>query len=145
MTEELIKLETNIDDCTGEALGFVIQMLLDGGALDAWATPIIMKKGRPAYMLSVLCDHDHESKMEDLIFHHTTSIGIRKISVYRDALPRSLKTIKTPYGPATVKLCTHHDHTYIYPEYDSVQSICASSGLSFQQVSAMIADAAKDL
>ena len=77
-TDSLELLETNLDDCTGEVLGYTMNLLLKAGANDVWYTPIYMKKNRPAYMLSVLCRESSRETMEDIIFTHTTSIGIRR-------------------------------------------------------------------
>lgn len=129
------KLETNLDDCTGEALGFVMELLLEAGAADVWHTPIYMKKNRPAALLSVLCTEEQRLKMEDIILHNTTTIGIRRMPVERTVLPRRKETVKTPFGEAFVKVCTHNGQEYCYPEYDSVREICRANQLDYQTVS----------
>ena len=75
---ELWLLESNIDDCTGEALGYAMECLLEAGARDAFFTPIYMKKNRPAYRLSVLCDEEHIREMDEILFRETTTIGVRR-------------------------------------------------------------------
>jgi len=77
-SEEIYKLETNIDDCSGEVMGYVMAKLFELGAKDVYFTPIFMKKNRPAYELGVLCNYSDVEKMEEVIFKHTTTIGIRK-------------------------------------------------------------------
>lgn len=124
-------LEANLDDCTGEALAFAMDLLLQNGAKDVYYTPIYMKKNRPAYLLGVICSKEDISKMEDIIFTHTTTIGIRKHETVRTILPRVQKTYTTPYGDAQVKVCTDSGRTYIYPEYESVRKLCLSSGLDY--------------
>ena len=103
--DTIYKLESNIDDCTGEALGFVMEELLCAGARDVHYIPVYMKKNRPAYQLTVLCDEEKIPEMERLIFLHTTTIGIRRQQMERTILKRENKTIETTYGSIEVKLC----------------------------------------
>ena len=138
---EIVRLETNIDDSTGEALGFVMEELMREGAKDVYYTPIYMKKNRPAYMLTVLCDGESVKRMEQIIFTHTTTIGIRRCAVERDCLERELRTVQIPCGEAAVKICTFEGKRYIYPEYESVKKICQETGLPFQEVCAAITSA----
>lgn len=126
-------LETNIDDTTGEALGYVMEKLLEAGARDVFYTPIFMKKNRPAYLLRVLCSEKDQSAMERIIFTHTTTIGIRRYAVDRTALPRRIETVETTYGPAQIKICYFDGTEYAYPEHESVKAICEKTGLSYQQ------------
>jgi len=130
----MVKLETNLDDCTGEALGFTMERLFEAGAADVWYTPIFMKKNRPAYQLSVLCRKELADAMEDIIFRHITTIGIRRLKVERTVLPRRIETVDTPYGPVRVKVCQREDNEAAYPEYDSVSEICRREGLGFGEV-----------
>ena len=83
-------LETNIDDCSAEVLGYVMEKLMDY-ALDVFYTPIFMKKNRPSYKLSVLCYEKYEKQVESIIFKNTTSIGIRKYGVERSILDRKIE------------------------------------------------------
>ena len=140
----LCRLETNIDDCTGESLGYVMEKVLAAGARDVFYTPVFMKKNRPAYMLTVLCNETDVPIMEEIIFTHTTTIGIRKSPVFRDCLPREIRTISTPYGEADVKVCYYGDRTFAYPEYESIRKICDSSDLSYQEAVLMVQNAFKD-
>ena len=126
-------LETNIDDCTGEALGFVMEQLLKQGAKDVWHTPIYMKKNRPAVLLSVLCSEGDRETMEEIIFIHTTTIGIRRYQVERTALKRREIQVETPWGPASAKVCSRGGRPWVAPEYESVKSICENQGISFGQ------------
>ncbi len=102
--ERLWVLETNVDDCTGEALGFLMECLMEEGASDAWFTPAYMKKCRPACTLHVLCRENLLSEMEALIFAHTTTIGIRRYPVERTVLKRREMTVSLPFGEAKVKV-----------------------------------------
>ncbi|MCD8286775.1 MAG: nickel pincer cofactor biosynthesis protein LarC [Clostridia bacterium] len=130
----IIMLETNIDDCSSEALGFVAERLMKEGARDVFYVPAFMKKGRPAYLLKVVCETGDREKMEDLIFKHTSTIGIRCVAVDRTALPRRIMFVDTPYGKARVKVVTRKGETFCYPEYEDVAAIALSSGRSFDGV-----------
>lgn len=127
-------LESNLDDCTGEMLGFTMELLLEAGAADVWYTSIYMKKNRPAYMLNVLCRETDREKMEEIILVHTTTIGIRQYPVTRTILAREKVTVDTEHGPADVKVCSYKGRTFFYPEYESVRAICRKTGLDFQTV-----------
>lgn len=132
--EKLWILETNMDDCTGEALGFVMERLMEEGARDVWYTPAYMKKNRPAYVLRILCSEDKQAELEAVVFAHTTTIGIRRWAVERTALERDIRQIDTRYGKADVKICRSSGEEYCYPEYESVKRICREQGLAFTEV-----------
>ena len=143
--DEMWVLETNIDDCGGETLGFAMEMLLEAGAADVWSTPIYMKKNRPSYMLSVLCREDFIPKMEAVIFEQTTSIGIRRYSVARTVLGRRKAVAETRFGKAEVKICMGNGKTYFYPEYESVRAICRKQNVDFQTVYSEVRRAAEEM
>lgn len=130
--DDMWVLESNIDDCTGEALGFVMETLLDAGAADVWYTPVFMKKNRPAYMLSILCRGEETERMEEIVLVHTTTIGIRRYPVERTVLEREKRSVQTAYGRAQVKVCTYRDRVFYYPEYEDVKGICRDQGIDFQ-------------
>lgn len=143
--DDIYKLETNIDDCTGEALGFVAQKILEVGAKDIYFTPIFMKKNRPAYQLNVICEYDDISKVEEVVFKHTTTIGIRKYKVERTVLNRDVIKVSTVYGEVDVKKCTFKDDVKYYPEYESVAKICNRFNVSYQDAYAEIVNACKNV
>lgn len=140
--DSLWELETNIDDSTGEALGFVMELLLEEGAKDVWYTPALMKKNRPAYVLHTLCEAGKIEEMEAIIFAHTTTIGIRRYPVERTTLLRRVEEIETRFGIARVKCCQYKDKQYNYPEYDSVREICRLQKLEFSEVYHAVKEAA---
>ena len=144
-SDAVIKLESNIDDCTGEALGFVMEQLLEAGARDVHYIPVFMKKNRPAYQLNVICGEELVPRMEEIIFRGTTTIGIRKIRMERTVLRRDIRTVKTLFGEARIKICMLGDERRIYPEYESVTEICRKTGLSYQKVFVQICQDAADL
>lgn len=129
------KLETNVDDCTGEALGFCMEALLAAGARDVYYSPIYMKKNRPAYELNVICDEEHRTVLENIIFQQTTTIGIRRTRYERTMLPRTVELTRTELGEIRVKRVTLPDGTERqYPEYEDVARIARETGLSYQDI-----------
>ncbi|MCC8025873.1 MAG: nickel pincer cofactor biosynthesis protein LarC, partial [Clostridium sp.] len=132
--ESMCVLESNLDDCSGESLGFVMELLLEAGAADVWYTPIYMKKNRPAYMLSVICREEDREPLEEIILIHTTTIGIRRYPVTRTILEREGRNVHTAWGDALVKVCTYKGRRFCYPEYESVRALCRSKDVDFQTV-----------
>ena len=132
--DEIWVLETNLDDCTGEMMGLTMELLLAAGARDVNYTPIYMKKNRPACKLEVLCKEEKVSALEEVIFHQTTAIGLRKRKEVRRILPRKKETVMTPYGEVELKICTSAGENYIYPEYDSIRGLVQETGRSYQEI-----------
>ncbi len=133
--EYIYKLESNIDDCTGEALGYVMDRLMEAGARDVHFTPVFMKKNRPAYELVVICDGQKVQELEKIIFRETTTIGIRRARMERTTLFREEGSIMLKEGEMKVKKCTLPDgEIRLYPEYESAAHLAQKSGQSFWQV-----------
>lgn len=136
-------LETNVDDCSGEQLGYAMECLLREGALDTSCIPVYMKKNRPAYMLQVICRPEDEEKMETVIFRETTSIGLRKYREERSILPREIITVTLPDGQEVrVKKCSHHGQEFFYPEYEDMKAACRTADRSFPEICKEAVDAA---
>lgn len=128
-------LETNVDDCSGEQLGYAIECLMKAGALDASCFPVYMKKHRPAYMLQVICKKEKQVELEDIIFRETTSIGLRRYEEERRILPRSFREIVLGDGhKVKIKECEHHGQHYFYPEYETVRQVCRDTGRPYRNV-----------
>lgn len=127
-------LETNVDDCTGEQLGYVQERLLEAGALDACYLPAFMKKSRPAWQLQVLSRREDVEQLEQLIFRETTTIGIRRYQVQRTVLPRRIVSAETPWGRVRVKVCQVGEDLRGYPEYEDVKTVSLAADLPFGQV-----------
>ena len=133
--DEIVKLETDIDDSTGEALGYTIDRLMQAGALDVHYSPVYMKKNRPAWELTVICKKSRMEEIEDIIFKETTTIGIREFpSVMRSILHRNQKQVETPFGIAEVKEVALPGERRFYPEYESVKAIAEKEHLPFAEV-----------
>lgn len=140
------KLESDIDDCSGEVLGYTMECLLDAGAREVHYLPVQMKKNRPAYELCVLCLEEEIPIMEQIIFSNTTTIGIRRCRMERTVLTREIQIVETFYGAARVKICTVLDGENsesvkrCYPEYESIIDLSRKSGKSYQQIYQMIVE-----
>lgn len=132
--DKIIKLETNIDDSTGEALGFVMNELFAVGALDVQYLPCFMKKNRPAWLLVVLCKVEDAAKMEKVIFTHTTTIGIRRAEMERTCLARSKHFVEVFGESADVKVVDVYGEKRFYPEYESVSRIARKIKKPFCEV-----------
>lgn len=134
----VFKLESNVDDCTGEALGYLMQRLFAAGARDVYYTPVMMKKNRPGQQINVICDEKEIPVLQEILFEETTTIGIRRIKMERTMLVRTFKTIKTPLGAVRVKVCRLPNGVRAYPEYGDIERLCQSSGCAFQDVYRMV-------
>lgn len=131
----IYRLETNIDDCSGEALGYTMDRLMEAGARDVHFVPVYMKKNRPAYELVVICDEDRIDTLQQIIFEETTTIGIRRVQMERTMLKRRSDTVMLEIGELKVKRCMlPNGEERIYPEFDSVRELAEKNGMSFQQV-----------
>lgn len=128
-------LESNIDDCAGEVLGYTMDLLFEAGARDVWFTPIFMKKNRPAYQLSVLCAEDQIRALDAIFFRETTTIGVRRYRVERTALPRRFFEVRVPGGTVRIKACEQPDGAEkCYPEYEDVKRIARETGKSYREI-----------
>ena len=134
MTDMIWKLETDIDDCSGEVMGHVLKLLMENGAREAHYMPIYTKKNRPAYTLTVICKEEDRENLENLIFAETTTIGIRRAEMQRTILKREISTFKTPLGQAKAKICTLPDgQIRCYPEYESAEELASRNQISFRE------------
>ena len=137
------RLESNLDDCSGEVLGFVMDELFAAGARDVYYTPIYMKKNRPAVQINIICREQDVDKLQNILFCNTTTIGVRRCRMERTILPREIRQMDTPYGKVQVKVCRIGEEVRAYPEYDSVVELCKTHNMSFQKAW-RIASAAAD-
>lgn len=133
-TDEMLLLETNIDDQTGELLGDAAEQLRELGAADVWMEPIYMKKGRPAQKLCVLCKPAEESVFVQAVFCHTSSIGLRRTLVARHTMNRRFETVETRYGSVIVKVNTYGQICKPTVEFSSAKSAAVSHCVTIEQV-----------
>lgn len=133
-SEDFIVMETNIDDCSGEILGYTEELLFNNGALDVFFTPIYMKKNRPAYKLTVLCRRNKIKKLQNIIFRETTTIGIRYRVEERIELERECIEIDTKYGKLKAKKAKNNGEEYIYPEYESIKEVALKNDVPVKKI-----------
>jgi pyridinium-3,5-bisthiocarboxylic acid mononucleotide nickel chelatase len=133
--ERLLVIETNIDDVSGQILGYVMDRAFELGALDCYFTPIQMKKNRPGVLLSVLCAKEQKEALMNLLFTETTTLGVRSYEVARRALRRSMVTVETQYGPIDVKVA-HLNGRVVneMPEFEQVRAAAAKAGVAVKVV-----------
>ncbi|MFC5234783.1 nickel pincer cofactor biosynthesis protein LarC [Pseudonocardia zijingensis] len=129
--EPMLLLETNVDDVTGEVLGNLVGRLLDAGAADAWLSPIVMKKGRPAHTVHVLVVPERAADCERIVLAETGSLGLRRTPVDRAALPRRTTTVEVEGHLVRLK----HGPWGVKPEHDDVAATAAALGLPLREVS----------
>ena len=127
-------METNIDDCSGEILGYTEDLLFQNGALDVFYTPIFMKKNRPAYRLTVSCKKENMKKLQNIIFKETTTIGIRYRYENRTELERESIELDTKFGKIKAKKVKNQDETYIYPEYESIKELAIKNDIPLKDL-----------
>ena len=133
-TDCICQLQSDIDDCSGELLGYTLERLLASGALDAHYHPVFMKKNRPAWELTVICREEDRAKLEALIFAETTTIGIRCARMERTVLPRRRDVVHTAYGDVAVKRCLLENGERCYVEYDSAAKLAQEQGVPLQDI-----------
>ena len=132
--ENFVVMETNIDDCSGEVLGYTSEVLFQNGALDVFFTPIFMKKNRPAYRLTVACKKEDMFRLQNIIFRETTTIGIRYRFEARTELGREIIEIDTKYGKLKAKKVVNNGEEYIYPEYESMKKLAKESNIPIKEL-----------
>ncbi len=133
-SDRVTVIETNIDDTTPEIMGYVMDKLLQAGARDVFFTPVYMKKGRPATMISIICDNSAVAVMEDILFRETSTIGVRKHEVARTCLPRKAVTIPTPYGEVKAKETHYKEVKRLTLEYDDACRLAKENGVSLKDI-----------
>ncbi|MBU2645230.1 nickel pincer cofactor biosynthesis protein LarC [bacterium] len=144
--EKLVLLETNIDDMNPETYSYLLPLILIKGALDVFLTDVIMKKGRPGTLISILCRPADESVFETLLYQETTTLGIRRQLVERSALDRKMIEVETPFGRIRVKAALRDGKPFrISPEYEICSKIAAEKGISLREVYHIVRKSADSL
>lgn len=133
--KDMVKMEVNLDDISGEWLGYVMDQLFEAGANDVFYTPIYMKKNRPGVMLQVLCEQMMITRMKEILFAETTTLGIRyyPLSVHR--LARTFYHVQTEWGDVTVKQGLHNGEiVQSAPEYEDCRKIAKDHNIPLKGV-----------
>ena len=138
-SDEMWIVETNIDNMSGEVLGYVMEKLFEAGAVDAYFTPIQMKKGRPGIIISAIVSESSLSAVELVLFNQTTTFGIRKYKVVRTILSREFKEVDSQFGKIKVKIGRYNgDIKSFSPEYEDCKRIAEERGIPLKQVYSII-------
>lgn len=132
--DNIIMLSCNVDDMTGEQMGFASEQLINSGALDVYTTPVYMKKNRPGILITVMCREEDKEKMAGKIFKYTTTIGIRELSVSRYVLERNEETVHTAYGDVRVKKTKGFGVSKAKAEYEDIKRIALQNDISISDI-----------
>ncbi|HEX6764047.1 MAG TPA: nickel pincer cofactor biosynthesis protein LarC, partial [Polyangiaceae bacterium] len=139
---DLVQLEANVDDLTGELAGHAISTLLAAGALDAWAVPITMKKGRPGLVVSALVRAAEAERLSEIVLRETTSLGVRKLSAERLERPRREAVVETRFGRVPLKIAEGpYGPAQAKPEFDACERLAKLAGVSVREVLAAALEA----
>ena len=129
ISEQLVLLQTNIDDQNPEFYDFIMEKLFERGALDVYLTSLFMKKNRPGIKLSILCQPDHAEVMKQIVFKESGSLGIKEQMILRESLPREIISVKTQYGNVNVKIARFQENVKIIPEYEDCKKLAKLNNL----------------
>ena len=138
LADEIVSLETNIDDMNPEIYPYVIEKLMSAGAHDAYLIPVVMKKGRPGIILSALVERSKIDRYLDILFRETTTLGVRIQPVERKKLPRSTKQVQTSFGMVSVKVITLEDQEQLRVEFEECKRIAVEKKLPLAAVYRML-------
>jgi hypothetical protein len=134
IAEQVWLLETNLDDVSGELIGYAIDKLWQAGALDVVTTPVQMKKNRPGVTLSVLCQPSQCDALEAILFRETTTLGVRRQPVWRHTLRRETRRVETAWGPIEGMLAWLNGEPHFSPEFESCRRLAEQHGLALKAV-----------
>jgi uncharacterized protein (TIGR00299 family) protein len=133
-SDQVLILETNLDDVPAEIIGYTVERLFEAGALDVWLTPIQMKKHRPGVLLSTIAPSGTEAKLEEVIFRETGTFGIRRHAASRAKLRREACSIETPWGPVRGKRGWRDGLSVVTPEYEDCARVAREKGVPLREV-----------
>jgi len=134
-SETIILLEANLDDLNPQVFGYVLDRVFEAGALDAFAVPIQMKKNRPGTLLTVLCDPEQATKLTEIIFQETTTLGVRRREESRQCLARRWENVRTQWGEVRIKIASMNGSTTNFsPEYEDCRKIAAEHHVPLKTV-----------
>jgi hypothetical protein len=137
--ETISVLETQIDDLSPQAIGYVFEVLFNAGAVDVFTQPIGMKKSRPGILLTVICHPQDIEACETVLFRETTTLGVRRLTQQRVILPREIQRVQTKYGEVRVKIAWSNDLTNriitnVQPEYEDCAELARTNNCSWREI-----------
>ena len=132
--DEILELSCNVDDMTGEAIGFAMERLFEAGARDVFTVPIGMKKSRPGILINVICAEKDKENIVKAIFKYTTTIGVRECRMNRYVLDRRIDSVETPYGTMTCKVSSGYGVKRKKYEYEDLARVAKAEGISIEEV-----------
>ncbi len=137
-------IETNIDDMNPQAYEYVMELLFKAGALDVYLAPVIMKKGRPGIVLTILCEEDKRARITDIVFRETTTIGLRFYEASRAVLDREIIEAETEFGRLKIKVSGKSGSTVKFqPEYEDCKRVARKYGIPLAEVMRLATKALK--
>lgn len=132
--DKIVEMNCNLDDITGEEIGYVTELLMEGGAKDVYTIPIIAKKGRTGVILGVLCKPEDRERLAEIIFKHTTTIGIRYTEKKRMIMERHNEVVHTQYGDVNIKVSEGYGEKKVKPEYEDLKRIAREKNVALQDI-----------
>ncbi|MGJ9460363.1 nickel insertion protein [Oceanobacillus sp. CF4.6] len=133
--DQMVKMEVNLDDISGEWLGYVMDVLFNAGANDVFYTPIYMKKNRPGILLQLLCRKEAINQMKEILLKETTTLGIRYYPLTVHRMERKFTIVETKWGPVTVKQGVSSDEVFqSSPEYEECRKIAEQYDVPLKKV-----------
>lgn len=143
--ESMVKMEVNLDDISGEVLGYVMDLLFEAGANDVYYTPIFMKKNRPGVLLQILCSKKSLNKMKEILFKETTTLGVRYYPLTVHRMERTFTKVETKWGAVTVKLGIFNGEiVQRSPEYEECKKLAETHNLPLKKIYKAVWKAVKD-
>ncbi|MFA6308682.1 MAG: nickel pincer cofactor biosynthesis protein LarC [Clostridia bacterium] len=143
LLDEVLILETNIDDSTPETISYALERLFEAGALDAFTTPVFMKKNRPGNLITVISTREHEHKLVDILFKETSTIGVRSRYQERHIMNRETISVKTKHGEVRVKISSVGNFKKLSPEYEDCRYIAKKTGMPLNEIYRMVEENSK--
>lgn len=131
---EIVEISCNLDDMTAEDLGYVLNLLMEEGARDAYTIPVGMKKCRPGVLLTCICECEDEERMADLILRHTTSLGVRVQTLRRYMLHRKIEEVDTPLGRVRIKTAYGNGIHKEKAEFDDLKRLAKENQCSIREI-----------
>ncbi len=138
--DEIVALETNLDDVTPEIVSFAMDRLMAAGALDVYTQPIQMKKGRSGWLLTVLCEPHRAAAIEQVMFAETPTFGVRRVAMRRSKLRRRHETVETRFGSIRIKIGERAGVVTAAPEYEDCRAAAEATGAPLRDVMAAARD-----